>query len=212
MQDYESFLCEECGLYGFKNEPESVAGHKRWHEILVKGFISPKTVNDNVIWENGDYWISEVNITSKLSQRKKAEKASLAINKAIWQEDFSYSSYYANDVVKNNNLHLFLIHRLNRVIGLVVTKKEQCLEAKWDADELSYTKKITENPIVVIEMVWLVVSQRGKGLAKKSVFAIAQYFSIEPQSLGWSSPFSKSGNYLAKLISPTTLYVYSSGM
>jgi hypothetical protein len=212
MKNLESFYCEECGLIGFKNLPDDIAGHKKWHQILIKGFVTRRTVNDYIIWENKDYWITEVNATSKLIQRKKAEKVSRAIPKAIWQEDFSYNSYNAKDTTNASDLHLFLIHHKQRVVGLIVTKKKQCLEARWNGDMPLLTKKITEKPIVVIEMIWLAVSYRKKGVAKRSIFAVAQYFSLEPKSFGWSLPFSASGGHLAKSISPTMVHVYSDGI
>lgn len=206
---FDSYYCEECGLVGFKNVPGDKEGHKKWHEILVVGYKIRRSSSDFIIWEESDYWITCVTPSSNITQRKKAEKVSHAVNKALWQENFSYS-YSAKESIEKD-LNLFLLHQKNRIIGLVALKKRQCLEAMWDEEGLLLTGKITESPIWIIEIVWLTVSSRNKGLATRVINIIFEKLSISKDEFGWSLPFSSSGRKLAKRFHPQRLYVYHSG-
>jgi hypothetical protein len=209
MSEDEFFYCDECLGWGLKNDLQAIEGHKKRHELLVYGFKIRKTENDKTIFQDQDYWMTLVTPLSSLSQRNKAAKASSAASKSLARSDFSYSSYRAKDTNPKDDLSLFLIHNGNRVVGLVVCKKKQCLKVTWDGDNLANTSEITESPIWIVDMIWVAVSYQKKGLARKAINAIIDYLSID--KLGWSCPFSDSGEKLIKKLHPEQLYIYYSG-
>ncbi len=200
-------ICDECGCMYVPSLPQDIKHHNWWHERLILGFKTRKSKNDEVVWENESFYLTHVTPNSSLSQRNKAELASQLAKGGLGRKArFSYFSFRAKDT-KIKDYHLFILHYKSRGIGLFVIKKKACIEAKWENDRLVSTHVITE-PIWIVDMVWIVSSQRHKGIAKNTINAIAKHFGVQANSLGWSTPFTESGEYLAKSISPKNILIY----
>jgi len=209
MNDIE--ICDECGCMYVPSLPQDIKHHRWWHERLILGFKTKKLKNDEIVREDGDFYVTHITPNSPLPQRNKAELASKLAKGGLGRDaGFSYFSFRAKDT-QLKDYHLFIPHNIARGIGLFVIKKETCLEAKWDIEKLTLTGKITE-PIYIVDIVWIASSQRRKGIAKDTINAIARYFGIQATSLGWSTPFTESGEHLAKSICPETILIYHSGM
>jgi hypothetical protein len=99
---------------------EDAKTHRKYHDKIVNGVYAPKIKSDKILWSEGDYRITVVNYFSPPAQKRRAEEAGLAAHK---DTHFEFAPYHSIEPLDERNVHLFLLGRINRIIGLLIVER-----------------------------------------------------------------------------------------
>jgi hypothetical protein len=198
-------ICPDCKTLYDTDITDEVLRHKKKHRIIVNGIPVGYSKNDHVIWKEQDFQITVVNQTSPFTQRKRAQKT------AIWachDTDFDFASYHADEPVNDQKVQVFLLYCRKRIIGLVVTRlRSDISKAAWKKNRWSSIQKLPDNfTLRTLDMVWLVLRHRQNGLARLLISKATAFLGVDEQSIGWSVPFTASGEAMVRKLCPMYFY------
>jgi GNAT superfamily N-acetyltransferase len=198
--------CPECGMSYVPDIPEDVKVHQKYHDKIVNGVYARKRKSDKIIWEEGNYRITVVNYYSPFAQRKRAEEAGLVAHK---DTPFDFAPYHSEERLDERNVHIFLLYRKNRIIGLLIVERRDYVQRfTWEEYENAGGKELPKGePIWSIGLAWVHRRHRKRGLGSRLVQIAASFFDIEIQSIGWYTPFEDYGEKLVKSLCPESFYV-----
>jgi hypothetical protein len=186
--------------------PEDVRVHRIFHDKVVNGVYSRKIKSDKILWEKGDYRITVVNYFSPIAQKRRAEEAGLL---AHGDMPFDFAPYNSKNDLDKRNIHLFLLSRKIRIIGLLILNKRAYVQKfTWQEYEDAGSEALPKDETIwSIGLVWVHRKYRKRGLGSQLVQVAASYFNIKAQSIGWYTPFTGDGEKLAKSLCPKSFYV-----
>lgn len=198
--------CPKCGMRYVPEIDEDAKVHRKYHDRVMNGVYALKAKSDKILLEKDDYRITVVNFFSPLVQRKRAEEAGRVAHK---DTPFDFTPYNSEERLDERNVHIFLLYRKNRIIGLLLVERREYIQKfTWKEYENADGKKLPKaDPIWSIGLVWVHQKHRKKGIGSQLVQVAALYFKIEIQSIGWYTPFVDNGKQLAKSICPEYFYV-----
>ena len=198
--------CPICGMMYVPEYSEDVRAHRIYHDKVVNGVYARKIKSDKIFWEKGDYRITVVNYFSSTAQKRRAEEAGLLAHR---DTPFDFAPYHSKEDLDKRNVHLFLLSRKIRIIGLLILEKRTHVQKfTWQEYENAGGKKLLKGEAIwSIGLVWIHRKYRKMGLGSQFVQAVASYFNIEAQSIGWHTPFTDDGKKLAKSLCPKSFYV-----
>lgn len=185
---------------------EDVSAHRIFHDKVVNGVYARKIKSDKICWEKGDFRITVVNYFSPIAQKRRAEEAGLLAHRDTL---FDFAPYHSKNDLDKQNVHLFLLSRKNRIIGLLkLGKRAHIQRFTWKEYENAGGEEIPKGEAIwSIGLVWVHRKYRKRGLGSQLVQVAASYFNIEAQSIGWYTPFTSDGEKLAKSLCPKSFYV-----
>lgn len=198
--------CSKCGMEFVPDCPEDAKAHRKYHDKIVNGFYARKIKSDKIVWEKGDYRITVVHYFSPLAQKKRAEEAGLLAHK---DTPFDFAPYHSKERLDERNVHIFLLYRKNRIIGLLIGERRSYVQRfTWEEYENAGGKELSKGkPIWSIGLAWVHREHRKKRLGSQLARVAASYFNIKIQSIGWYTPFVGNGEKLAKSLCPKSFYV-----
>ena len=198
--------CPKCGMGYVPEIPEDGKAHRRYHDRIVNGVYAKRAKSDVIVWEKDDYRIAVVNYFSPLSQKIRAENIGLVAHR---DTPFDFAPYHSEEPLDERNIHLFLLYKKNRIIGLlIVEKREYVQKFTWKEYENAAGQELPKaDPIWSIGLAWVHQKHRKKGFGKQLIQVAASYFKVGPQSIGWYTPFTDEGERLAKCICSEYFYV-----
>jgi hypothetical protein len=183
--------------------PEDVQAHQEYHDKVVNGLALPSK-SDCVIWSQDDMRIIVVNGLSPLEQRRQAEEIAILARKD--------TQYGAEVLFGESELetHVFLLHRQNRAIGLLIMEKRdhicQTSWADWDAGKKP-KELLAHPPIWSICFIWILQRYRGSHLGQTMINEVVAYLGSNFETIGWYTPFTPSGKALVRRCCPKMFYI-----
>lgn len=198
--------CPECEMRYVPDYPEDEKEHKKYHDKIVNGPYGYQIKSDKTVWAKDDYRITVVNYFSPIAQKKRAQEAGFI---AHTDTSFDFAPYHHKEALDERNVHLFLLYRKNRTIGLLIAERRDFVQRfTWWEYENSGGKELPKaDPIWSIGLVWLHRKYRKFGIGSKLVQVAASYFNIKIQSIGWYTPFTNDGQKLVKSLCPESFFV-----
>ena len=198
--------CPICGMMYVPEYLEDVRAHRIFHDEVVNGVYARKIKSDKICWEKGDFRITVVNYFSPIAQKRRAEEAGILAHR---DTPFDFAPYHSKEDLDRRNVHIFLLSRKIRIIGfLILEKRDYIQKFTWKEYENAGGKKLSKGEAIwSIGLVWIHRKYRKMGLGSQFVQAVASYFNIEAQSIGWHTPFTGDGKKLAKSLCPKSFYV-----
>lgn len=186
--------------------PEDEKEHKKYHDKIVNGLYAPKIKSDKTVWEKDGYRITVVNYLSSLAQKRRAEEVGHIANR---DTQFDFAPYSHKELLDERNVHLFLLYRKNRIVGLLIVERRDFVQRfTWQEYANAGGKELPKaNPIWSIGFVWVHRKYRRAGLGLNLVQAAASYFDIEVTSVGWYTPFTDDGRKLARSLCTESFFV-----
>lgn len=199
-------ICPECKMSYVPSIPENVKEHKKYHDKTVNGIYVHKIDSDKTLWEKEDFRITIVNHLSPIVQKKRAEKVGLIAN---IDTQFDFAPYHHKEPPDKRNVNLFLLHRKNRIVGLlIVERRDFAQRVTWQEYVNAGGNGVSKaNPIWSIGLVWVHRKYRRLGLGSKLVQIVASSFDIEINSMGWYTPLTDDGKKLVKMLCPNFFYI-----
>jgi len=112
--------CPICGMMYVPEYSKDVRAHRIYHDKVVNGVYARKIKSDKIFWEKSDYRITVVNYFSSTVQKRRAEEAGLLEHR---DTPFDFAPYHSKEDLDKRNVHLFLLSRKIRIIGLLILEK-----------------------------------------------------------------------------------------
>ena len=186
---------------------EDFREHKKYHDRVNNGFYSHPSKRDKLIWSRDDLRITVVNQLSPEFLRKRAEEVARL---AKLDTPYDLPCYCANEPPNSQNIHAFLLHKKNRIVGfLTVEKRDHIWQAKWaDLDVGKEPNKLPEHPpIWSICFIWIHNRYRGSHLGQIMINEAVEYLGCKIEKIGWYTPFTDSGKALVRSFCPEVFYI-----
>lgn len=200
-------ICPECGFSYVPDIPEDVKLHENYHDKMVKGVPLSTTKKIEAIWEDQDSLIFVVNFSSPFSQKKIAEKVGIIAHR---DTPYDISPYSAREIKDERDVHIFLYHEENRIIGyLLVEKRKNIWSCSWEQYDRNQATKVTDIPFLwTIGLVWVNRRHRRKGIAKTLIKEASNYFDLKIKDFGWyAPPITESGEAILRKILPEGYFI-----
>ena len=198
--------CPDCRFGYISDIPDNVSSHKKYHDRIVNGLLAQRVKSDKVIWEQESFWITVVNYASPVSQKKRAHKAALV---AHHDTPFDSAPYHANEPLDKRNVHVFLLHYRNRIVGFLIAEKSSNVwKCTWEQYENRNPLKLPEHPpIWSVGLIWVHKPHRRKGLARQLVLEATSFLGTNIQSVGWHTRFTELGKAMVRRLNPNYFYI-----
>src|SRR5438105_128748 len=109
--------CQECGFGYVAGIPSNARAHRKYHDETVNGIPAKRLPGEGDIWEQQPYRATIVNHSSPMAQKRRAEKTGALANR---DRDLRYDNkpYSATSHHDDRDVHVFLLHHQDRIIGL----------------------------------------------------------------------------------------------
>jgi len=199
--------CELCRMSYVPENPGEVRKHKKHHDEAINGFRAPPSKSEQIIWSRDDMTITVINQHSPLFLRKRAEKvASIAKRDAR----YDFPCYSAKEPISEQNVHVFLLHKQRRIIGLLTMEKHDHIwktsRADWDADKKP-KELLAHPPMWSICFIWILKCHRGSHWGQTMVNEAIAYFGENFETIGWYTTFTPSGEAWFHRCCPEVFYI-----
>ena len=163
---------------------------------------------NQIAWTRGDLQITVVNQFSPIIQRRQVERAGILSNR---DTKYDFPPYCANESPDNRNIHAFLLHKQNKrkhVIGLLlIEKRSHVWRTRWTDFKVGKADEISKHLLMwSIVMVWVLQKYRGAHLGQTLVNIAVTYLG-NSERIGWYTPFTSSGESLARRCCPDIFYI-----
>jgi hypothetical protein len=198
--------CPECGFDYVAGIPSNTRAHRKYHDEMVNGIPARPLASDKTIWQEGLYRITLVNHLSPFIQRKRAEKAGIVANR---DTRYTFQPYSASESLDDRNVHLFLLHHQDRIVGLLVLEMRSVIwKCTWEEYQRHVSNKLLDHPpIWSVVLAWVNRHHRRKGFACRMATEAARFFGIQLEQLGWYTPFTESGRAMVRRLCPEEFYI-----
>lgn len=196
--------CVECGY----NYAESLASdrrlHSRVHDGIVNGPQRAGLRSCPVVWRNGSRVVVVVNNQSPPAHRRLAQEVSLV---AAGETDFSNVAYSAHEKPDDRQIHLFIGVEEDRAQAyLCFEKRSQIWQCTWHEYNEGVTHRVDRQPIWSIGYAWVCRGNRRTGWMRAAVAAAADRLGFG-SDFGWYTPFSESGEAVARALCPSGIFI-----
>jgi hypothetical protein len=180
--------------------------HNKYHDEAVHGLRVPEIRSDRIIWEQDIQRIVVVNFQSTAVQKERAEGIGRL---AHLDSIYDFAPYSSAETLDFRNVHLFLGHVADRGISLfLVEKREHVWKCTWQDYHKRTAQKIPNHaPVWSVGQVWVQRNHRRRGWARRLAEQASHFFTIDIQSLGWHTPFTKEGEAMIRRLCPDWFYV-----
>lgn len=200
-------ICSECGFSYVPDIPEDVKLHENYHDEMVKGVPLSTTKEMEVIWEDRGSLIFVVNFSSPFPQKKIAEKVGIIANR---DTPYDISPYSAGEIRDDRDVHIFLYHKENRIIGyLLIEKRTNIWKCSWEQYEKQQPSVVSDIPFLwTVGLVWVHRGHRHKGIAMTLIKEASNYFKLKLKDFGWyAPPITESGEAMLRKILPEGYFI-----
>jgi ribosomal protein S18 acetylase RimI-like enzyme len=191
--------CELCGMSYVPENPEDVREHQEYHDKVINGLPTLPSESDLVIWSQDDMRIIVIDRLCPLEQRRQAEEVAMFGRMG--------TPYGAEDLFGELDVRVFLLHRQNRVIGLIIMEKRDHIWktswADWDAGK-EPNELLEHPPMWSICFVWILKRHRGYHLGQAMINEAIAYVG---ENIGWYTSFTPSGEALVRKCCPEVFYI-----
>ena len=192
-------------------DPAQVRKHDRYHDEVSNGVYARPAKSDEVIWKQGRDRITVMRHRTALrAQRERAWRAAFAANREM---RYDGGVYCAEDPPDERDLHVFLPHRGNRIVGLLIMERRTPMwSGTWDEFDESKAsnaepQSAEQTPVWSVGFVWVLPRHRREGLARRLVLEGCAFLGAQVEHLGWYVPFMQSGEALVRKLCPVKLYL-----
>lgn len=160
--------------------------------------------SDRVIWSQDVMRITIVNRLSPLEQRRQAEKVA-----ELGRMDAQYDAEVLFGECELDT-HVFLLHKQNRIIGLLIMeKRDHIWQTSWaDLDAGKKPRKLLKHPpIWSICFIWILQRHRRSRLGQTLINEAIAHLGGNFETIGWYTPFTNSGKALVRRCCPEVFYI-----
>jgi len=180
--------------------------HKFYHDQVVNGVYARPLKTDRSIWRESERRITVITANSPAPQRKRAEVVASVANR---ETHYNGGIYHACEESDDRNIHLFLFHMRNRIIGLVIMEKRQTVwRCRWQDNASPVCEELGgHDPMWSVIFVWVHTKHRRGGIARTVFNEAVKYLNLSLRDIGWYSPFTNNGHFFVKSIYPKEFYV-----
>lgn len=198
--------CSECGFGYISDIPDNISYHKKYHDKIVNGILAWHVKSDKVIWKAESFWITVVNYASPISQKKRAQETARI---AHLDMPFDFASYHANEPFDERNVHVFLLHYRNRIVGfLIIERRSKIWKCTWEQYENRKPQELPRRPPVwSVGLIWVHKLHRKKGFARQLVLEAISFLGTNTQSVGWHTPFTKLSEAMVRRLCPEYIFI-----
>jgi hypothetical protein len=198
--------CPDCGLGYSPSYANDVRYHRRYHDARINGARYKPLATDHTVWCVGGDRVTVVTPFSPYVQRKSAERVSLL---AAPDVPFSFVSYCAAESPDERDLHLFLGFSQDRAISFAKIEKRShvwCLTWEQFDSHAPVERLAGHAPIWSVGFLWVCRSRRHQGYARRFLLEATRFLGVNINEIGWHTPFTESGEALARRLCPTSLF------
>jgi hypothetical protein len=202
-----SNFCPVCKMHYVRGLRENEKQHYAYHDRFVNGVRALPLKNECVLWQEEDHRITLVTALSPISMRRRAENVAAMANSEMHYEG---GIYYAKESPNKRDVHLFLYHVRDRIIGLSIFEKRcHAWKCRWisdckpDCEPLNQRDKLKWS----VAFIWVHEKVRKKGIARRLFTQAITHLSIDPQGVGWLKPHSEAGLAFVKSLYPNEFFV-----
>jgi GNAT superfamily N-acetyltransferase len=180
--------------------------HKFYHDRVVNGVYARPLKTDRSIWRESERRITIITANSPTPQRKRAE---VVVSVANLETHYNGGIYHAYEEPDDRNIHLFLFHMRNRIIGLLIIEKRQAVwRCRWQDNTSPVCEELSgHDPMWSVVFVWVHAKHRKHGIAHTTFEEAIKYLGLTQQRVGWYAPLTDNGRSLVKSIYPKEFYV-----
>jgi GNAT superfamily N-acetyltransferase len=206
-------VCTECNLSYVVGLEEDERKHAYHHDRAVNGVPSERLPEEPVIWEDGDFRITAFAHNNSVQRvRHLAQEVSSMFN---METHFSFGIYDENEEgdEDSRNAHVFLLHHQDRVVGFLLLERQASVwRIPWsvyDSDGVDYDKYGLPDhpPMWSICFVGVLKKWRRQRLATLMIREALIFLGETLHSVGWHTPFKRSGKALCQSLCPEEFYV-----
>jgi hypothetical protein len=199
----------ECDMGFNPEEPANVRFHTKYHDRVVNGIIAPQKKADQIIWEEEPFRVSVVNSLSPFPLRFRAEVVGSCAHTDNTCKSYDFGPFAAEGMPLEKDTHAFLLHKHNRVIGIVTAQKAKHVwKCTWEQYENhQFEELVGYPPMWGIAFAWIHRRYRGQGLTRRVIVEAAAFFTTNVEFLGWQTPFTQSAKKMIKRLCPTCFYI-----
>ncbi|MEI7848891.1 MAG: GNAT family N-acetyltransferase [Chloroflexota bacterium] len=194
-----------CAICHYRYVPAVVGDnelHRKYHDEFVHGVRVKTSKSDWVLEQLDDLKIILVSPTSPDTQRKRAQRIAFRVNR---ETHFDFVSYHASETDESESPLVFIGVTAERAVAfLVVRKNTHSAKVTWDLYDKKDRGTIPLHPDErwSISMVWILPTNRRKGIATNLINAASRYLKVPVLDMACTNPFTEFGYPLAKTISP----------
>jgi hypothetical protein len=201
-----TFQCAECGLNYVEALADDRRKHRLYHGESVDGLQRHPLPTDVIIWRSETKRILVVTSLSSWPQRRRAQDLSLL---AARDMPFSGVAYNANDAPDERNLHIFIGAESLRLVAYLAFEKRthigRCTWPQWSAGEV---RELSDHaPMWSVGVVWVCRARRRQGWVRRLLLAATSHLGVLPDHYGWFTPFSESGEAVARSLCPEVFFI-----
>lgn len=193
--------CKICGLHYVEDSPTDQKYHRAFHDPIANGVYGQPLTSDSLVWSDSDLRITVIHAYSPRPQQVRAGKTARVARR---DTPFDISAYGPGEGPDQYNVHVFLLHCRNRIIGLAAFRlhliRRQYTWIAYEQKEDDFDESTSR--VWTVDMIWVHKQHRGKGYAHRLLEQAMMFFDITSEMLGWSLPFTDTGKALAKSVCP----------
>lgn len=187
----------------YPDDPAIRAEHRRYHDTVVNGVRIRARATDTVIWQRND--LRAIVVRHRDTPWAQRRRVQAVVHAAGRDDPFDGTPYFFKEPPDDRDVHLFLLMKDERAIGLLVAHLRQvAVEAYWPRKGGGRMRRgrTQKGPVWTIARVWVLKRFRGMGFGKRLVKLTAAHLKIRVAALAWSLPFTEGGRKLAQACSP----------
>jgi hypothetical protein len=186
--------------------PDNEKEHEAFHDRVVKGVPGKPLKTDRMIWQESDKRITVVTAFSHISQRNRAEAAASLANLGT---RYDGGIYQAAEKPDERDIHIFLYHARNRIVGLIILEKRSTVwRCRWgESDPPACEELRGHEPMRSVVFIWVNTKHRKSGIARVLFLHAVKHLGLSREEVGWYTPFSDDGRAFAKSLYPDEFYV-----
>jgi len=194
--------CELCGMLYVPEIADDVRDHQEYHDKVVNGLPSLALESNDIIWSLDKMVMTVVSNESPLELSRQAEEVA-----RLARMDTPYG---AEVLFGELDVRVFLLHRQNRIVGLLIMeKRDHIWQTSWgDLDARKEPKELFEHPPMwSICFIWILQCHRRSHLGQTMINEAIAYVGENFETTGWYTPFTASGEALVRRCCPEVFYI-----
>jgi hypothetical protein len=198
--------CPKCGMHYALGLPEDEREHKQYHDCVVNGVSSRPLKADRIIWQESVRRVTLVTSYSPISQRKRAAATAMVAN---LEAQYTGGIYSADGLPNDGDIHLFMYHARNRIVGLVILEKKRTVwQCRWrEGAPIGAVEIAGHEPMWAVVFIWVHVKYRQQKIACKLFDEAVKSLGLGRKDVAWYTPFTPAGRAFVMSLYPVEFFV-----
>ncbi len=195
--------CPECDTGYCEEIPEQVIWHSLRHDKVVYGLHTPRSEQDDLVWQSGTHRITLVTDISPMPAQEIAQEVGLLAS----QDSGLLCPFVAGLMPDEKRVHVFLYHAENRAVGFLMFRRREVIsQMVWleNGKSLKCNEIESKEAIWTVGLVWVHPRIRRKGIARRLLCQAMQRLGVHITDIGWQPPYSDHGKSLIRALYPVS--------